>query len=324
MNLKDYVQHYWRDFPTACHLEVENAKTHQITADVLQNLIISKTGLPEVVPPSIVRTLHTILKSKTLSEPFPIVGDVTSRTQDIVLVFALFTSKGALIEPSKFCSNGEIDQDALKSMEPDPRLGNPGRIIDYVVNRGFNYWTVQSIPIGFAVPILSSIYECRMSPPLSGSWKPEAYDLIGRPELNCTKQDFAKKSNLDKNDLKNLITNATTSDGSETVEDGLEDIENEVTKLRWPNDRRLSDVKKLLQSAKPVIIGVQQRPEVSDHDFVEEQERSLQSLCIRTMALPVGRGAISFQTANPLPTEPITIPRLCLSGKAPPRGNLLM
>ena len=42
------------------------------------------------------------------------------------------------------------------------------------------------------------------------------------------------------------------------------------------------------------------------------------------MALPVGRGAISFQTANPLPTEPITIPRLCLSGKAPPRGNLLI
>ena len=29
----------------------------------------------------------------------------------------------------------------------------------------------------------------------------------------------------------------------ELVEDGLEDIENEVTKLRWPNDRRLSDVK---------------------------------------------------------------------------------
>ena len=39
------------------------------------------------------------------------------------------------------------------------------------------------------------------------------------------------------------------------------------------------------------------------------------------MALPVGRGAIGFQTANPLPTEPITIPRLCLSGKAPPRGK---
>ena len=70
---------------------------------------------------------------------------------------------------------------------------------------------------------------------------------------------LTKKGTLDKNDLKNLITNATTSDGTETVEDGLEDVENEVTQLRWPNDRRLSDVRKLLQSARPVIIGVQQR-----------------------------------------------------------------
>ena len=55
-----------------------------------------------------------------------------------------------------------------------------------------------------------------------------------------------------------------------------------------------------------MIIGVQQRPEVSDHDFVEEQERNLQSLCIRTMALPVGRGAMAFQCAAPLPTEPVS------------------
>ena len=88
---------------------------------------------------------------------------------------------------------------------------------------------------------------------------PGKYDLIGRPELNPTKLMLTKKSTLDKNDLKNLITNATTSDGTETVEDGLEDVENEVTQLRWPNDRRLSDVRKLLQSARPVIIGVQQR-----------------------------------------------------------------
>ena len=67
----------------------------------------------------------------------------------------------------------------------------------------------------------------------------------------------------------------------------------------------------MLQSARPVIIGVQQRPEVSDHDFVEEQERNLQSLCIRTMALPVGRGAMAFQCAAPLPTEPVS----CFDGE---------
>ena len=110
-------------------------------------------------------------------------------------------------------------------------------------------------------------------------------------------------------------------DSSETIEDGLEDVESEITQLRWPHDQRVSEVRKLLQSARPVIIGIQQRPEVNDHDFVEEQERNLQSLCIRTMALPVGRGAMAFQCASPLPTEPVSIPRLCLSGKAPPRGT---
>ena len=95
------------------------------------------------------------------------------------------------------------------------------------------------------------------------------------------------------------------NDGSDIIEDGLEDVETEITRLRWPHDQRVSEVRKLLQSARPVIIGVQQRPEVSDHDFVEEQERNLQSLCIRTMALPVGRGAMAFQCAAPLPTEPV-------------------
>jgi anaphase-promoting complex subunit 1 len=36
-------------------------------------------------------------------------------------------------------------------------------------------------------------------------------------------------------------------------------------------------VRKLLQSSKPVPISVTQRPEISDHDFVEEQERALSS-----------------------------------------------
>ena len=102
MKLKHYVQHYWRDFPTACHMEVGNASTHQITPDILTN-ISPQFALVDEEPPNIVKTLHTILSSKMPNEPFPVVGNVTTRTQDIILVFALFTSKGRLIEPSKFC-----------------------------------------------------------------------------------------------------------------------------------------------------------------------------------------------------------------------------
>lgn len=63
----------------------------------------------------------------------------------------------------------------------------------------------------------------------------------------------------------------------------------QVLKLRFPKDLRLQEVRRLLQSARPVTIAIKQRPEVNDHDFIEEQEKALLATCVRTMALPVGR-----------------------------------
>ena len=68
----------------------------------------------------------------------------------------------------------------------------------------------------------------------------------------------------------------------------------QVLKLRFPKDLRLQEVRRLLQSARPVVIAIKQRPEVSDHDFIEEQERVLLNTCVRTMALPIGRWLHSF------------------------------
>ena len=60
-------------------------------------------------------------------------------------------------------------------------------------------------------------------------------------------------------------------------------------------------------------------PVSSDHDFIEEQERHLYSTCIRTMALPVGRGIFAMCTYHPVPTETLPVPPLCTTGRAPPR-----
>lgn len=51
----------------------------------------------------------------------------------------------------------------------------------------------------------------------------------------------------------------------------------------------MTEVFNLLQSSIPVTIELTQRPEVSDHDFIEEQEKQLFALSTRTMALPVAR-----------------------------------
>ena len=98
-------------------------------------------------------------------------------------------------------------------------------------------------------------------------------------------------------------------------------LDEKVLKLRFPKDLRLQEVRRLLQSARPVVIAIKQKPEVSDHDFIEEQEKALLSLCVRTMALGVGRGMFTLHTCQPMLTETLAIPDLCLKGRAPPRNT---
>lgn len=84
--------------------------------------------------------------------------------------------------------------------------------------------------------------------------------------------------------------------------------------MRFNKDHRVAEVRKLLNSSKPVRIAIVQRPDVSDHEFIEEQEKHLHALCTRIMALPVARGMFTLRTSTPIITEQLPIPRLCLTG----------
>ncbi|MEQ2262531.1 Anaphase-promoting complex subunit 1, partial [Xenotaenia resolanae] len=106
-------------------------------------------------------------------------------------------------------------------------------------------------------------------------------------------------------------------------EDGMSDIIHEVTGLIWSQDLRVQEVRRLLQSSRPVRVSVVQLPEVSDHEYIEEKENKLLQLCQRTMALPVGRGLFTLFSYHPVPTEPLPVPKLNLTGRAPPRNTMV-
>ncbi|EMP36562.1 Anaphase-promoting complex subunit 1 [Chelonia mydas] len=114
-----------------------------------------------------------------------------------------------------------------------------------------------------------------------------------------------------------------TSVGAEAEEDddGMNDMNQEVMSLIWSEDLRVQEVRRLLQSAHPVRVSVVQMPEVSDHEYIEEKENRLLQLCQRTMALPLGRGMFTLFSYHPVPTEPLPIPKLNLTGRAPPRNT---
>lgn len=59
---------------------------------------------------------------------------------------------------------------------------------------------------------------------------------------------------------------------SEEDEDGMNDMNEEVMSLIWSEDLRVQEVRRLLQSARPVRVNVVQMPESSDHEYIEEKE----------------------------------------------------
>ncbi|XP_037073277.1 anaphase-promoting complex subunit 1-like [Pollicipes pollicipes] len=101
---------------------------------------------------------------------------------------------------------------------------------------------------------------------------------------------------------------------------GRQWIDAELVRLRWPADHRLEEAQQLLRSSRPVCVAAPPRPELSDHERQDEQKRLLYALCQRTMALPAGRGMLSLHAAAPVVTQPLAVPPLCLTGRAPPRG----
>lgn len=60
----------------------------------------------------------------------------------------------------------------------------------------------------------------------------------------------------------------------------------------------------------------------SDPDLQAKQQAVLLSAAMRTMAMPLGRGALTLGLTQPLPGEHLAVPLLCLSGIVPgPRGD---
>jgi len=68
-----------------------------------------------------------------------------------------------------------------------------------------------------------------------------------------------------------------------------------------------------------------QPPEMSDHDFLQQQRLKLQTISQRTMAISVGRGMFTLSTMHPVITQKVPVPPLDVTGRAVSSGaNITM
>lgn len=106
---------------------------------------------------------------------------------------------------------------------------------------------------------------------------------------------------------------------SHIEEDGMDGIDIELAAARFGGDCRLLEARRLLCSSKPIIIKGVDENESGDQS--QQLQWKLLIMAMRTMALPLGRGAFALYTHRALPTEPLSIPELNLSAILPDRNN---
>uniref|UniRef100_A0A8C5UJ26 Anaphase-promoting complex subunit 1 n=1 Tax=Malurus cyaneus samueli TaxID=2593467 RepID=A0A8C5UJ26_9PASS len=283
LKLEAYIDYYYRDYPAL-------VKTSRQTCiiDQVQTGFMLHPSFFSAEPPSIFQWLSSCLKGEGV-QPYPYLPGICERSKLVVLVRCFDSVLGS---PSSWSLEN------MKFTQPC-----------------FTLRDLESLPFGVALPIRDAIYQCREQP--ASDWPEAVCLLIGRQDLS--KQ--AWEGSLQKGKSVMLSSDIPSATESEEDEDGMNDMNEEVMSLIWSEDLRVQEVRRLLQSARPVRVNVVQMPEASDHEYIEEKENRLLQLCQRTMALPVGRGMFTLFSYHPVPTEQLPIPKLNLTGRAPPRNT---
>uniref|UniRef100_A0A3B4FSC5 Anaphase-promoting complex subunit 1 n=1 Tax=Pundamilia nyererei TaxID=303518 RepID=A0A3B4FSC5_9CICH len=313
LQLEEYVDLYWRDYPSIISGFTESCLIDQGKAYLIRPSFLR----PE--PPCVFSWLSSCLRGEE-SPPFPYLPGICQRTRLLVVSYALYVigdENATSTDVSKYLaklSAGLLrSKDTASKAEYSLFLKNCA----FFTGLGFTLKDLESVPFGVALPIREAIYRCREQP--CSDWSEEVCLLIGRQDL--TKQ--AHKMTLAKSKAVSLSLEPPATTEPDEEEDGMSDIVQEVTGLIWSQDLRVQEVRRLLQSSRPVRVSVVQLPEVSDHEYIEEKENKLLQLCQRTMALPVGRGLFTLFSYHPVPTEPLPVPKLNLTGRALPRNTVV-
>ena len=202
---------------------------------------------------------------------------------------------------------------------------------------------LDALSCGIAIPIQNALWRCRKAP--KPSWEPAAFLLIGREDL-ISPRPLSKSGSLSGHiheeqnaDLSLLRMQSVSSadylsigkipnSGSQAVDsssksnasvnepvDGCE-MTDLIFKLRFAQDRRLNEVRRMLRSTTPLIISPKTETGGANEPDSREFESKLALLLRKRLASPVGRGAFTLRTFLPAdPTKPLLIPEICLTGQ---------
>ncbi|KAJ8719345.1 hypothetical protein PYW08_011520 [Mythimna loreyi] len=330
LKLDAYVNHYWLDFPTDLNLEYEDES--QISEGSLKKLCEPVYFCRD--PPNIYAYLNSVLKDLDVGY-YPYLAEVNNMSRDIIEILSTVgCGRGAGVQT--ISSRDSMTASSTPRARRDNYVDSSPycQAVIMACEKGITLRDIDNLPPALGLLLLTTFSRCKSSPP--ADWPPAAYKLVMREDLAHQAEvahtmktasdymEFIALEVLEKDTVYTLakrpVEPTRSSPEDADVITGMEHLNTQLLSLLYPRDHRMTEVINLLQSSIPVTINLTQRPEVSDHDFIEEQEKYLFAVSTRTMALPIARGMASLRTVPCPATEAVEVPRVCVWGRWRGRG----
>ncbi|KAL9886530.1 anaphase promoting complex subunit 1 [Glossina fuscipes fuscipes] len=331
MQLQSYILLYTLDFPfLANNVSKKYILTEQHGAQMLLKELL------QVPAPSVYKQLERVLQNID-AEPYVYVETINDLSRNVLQIITLIMH-GHLkikhwIKPLEFTDSVQSFFPKRKKRYMSLSVPRSEQVIQMLINMEMTRKHIERLPVALHLMIAECLENARLQPPLGSS--PSTYELVLRSELvshsmlqnqNFYVHDSSGVEQWSNFEAENSLSARCSpskigiSQMGATLDDGMDNIDTKLLSLCFPDDIRITEVHRLLISSEPVTIDITQSPGTSDHEFIEEQEKQLFTLCTRTMTLPMGRGIFTLRTSLPNPTESMPIPKLCLTGREPTKG----
>ncbi|XP_019849502.1 PREDICTED: anaphase-promoting complex subunit 1-like isoform X2 [Amphimedon queenslandica] len=309
----EYKDHYFRDNPSLLtDINVNGLKMVNEVGVALYDVTTP--------PPSVYQCLYQLMNERRVMHRYPLISGVCKRSEQIMKIYQLLTNNWWNSDDQIYYQ--VFNNEDIVPMETSTNNGVwLDKLLQFITSEGLTPHLLDTFPVGVALPIKATMGYCRRNPNTL-SWKPESLLLIGRDDVYDSVVGEREKPRGEEKGGGGGGGGSVRFEIQRNNDNGMS-FDDEVLKVRFSTDMRVNEVKRLLTSSEPARINLEQKPEVSDHDFLEEQELHLLSLCQRTMSLPVGRGMFTLATSEVLPTSSLNIPKLNLLGRIPPRNNTI-
>lgn len=322
LRLDTYCVHYFLDYP-----ELIATEASCVIEDV-DKAKLSNAKYLSLRVPNIFKTANDWIDEEQPMVPFyPYMSNVNPLSQSIVELVAIIgtqTATASTFAVSPSAAEPIADKNAL--MEDRMTTNETSkRVLKKIIEIGMTRKDINRLPPAIHYLLAAELERCRADTPMDCD--PKAFELLLRPELLSNTMHETEKQKVNYYNFKNenslspkVQANADMDAASALNNDGMTHIHTKLLRLRFPQDLRVDEVRRILASANPVVIDITQKIGISDHDFIEEKEKQLLAMCTRTMALPLGRGMLTLRTSTPAATESMSIPKLCLTGKEKEKG----